>query len=152
MRIRKAEADDIKTLQAIARRVIRHNYTPFLGDAVVSHFIKSGSSDKEIVEGIEHCHVMQEENLILGYAVFMGELLHLLMVDVPYQRKGYGANLLAYAEREMFKGHSVIRLQTFDQNAAAVRFYEKNGWVIGRKEQDDEIGMMMLHMEKQCPL
>lgn len=51
MYIRKAETGDIGVLQGIARRVIRNNYTPFLGQKSVSHYIESGQSDKEIVDG-----------------------------------------------------------------------------------------------------
>ena len=128
MQIEKARSDDISALQGIARWVIQHNYTPFLGHDNVTGFIESGQSDKEIENGIEHCHVMWQSETIIGYTVFTEELLHIIMIDVPYQHKGYGAELLAYAEREMFKHNSLIKLQTFEKNTPTICFYEKKGW------------------------
>lgn len=50
---------------------------------------------------------MQQDDVIVGFAIVMDDLLHLIMVDVPYQRMGYGAALLAYVEREMFMRYPV---------------------------------------------
>lgn len=150
MRIRKAREEDIETLQEIARRVIRNNYTSFLGQDNVSQFIDSGLSDKEIVEGVPYCHIMQQGDTIVGFAVVMDDLLYLIMVDVPFQHTGYGAALLAYVEREMFVHHSVLKLQTFAGNTDNIRFYEKHGWTVAREEVVKEMGMVMLHMEKKA--
>jgi GNAT superfamily N-acetyltransferase len=148
MHIRKAKTDDIQTLQEIAKRVIRNNYTSFLGQDNVAYFIDSGQSDKEIEDGIKSCFVMRQNETIIGYAVVRNDLLHLIMIDVPYQHKGYGVEFLAFIEQKMFDTYSEIKLQTFEKNIDTIRFYEKNGWAIKSVEHIEEMDMNMLHMVK----
>ncbi|MGD9560413.1 MAG: GNAT family N-acetyltransferase, partial [Oscillospiraceae bacterium] len=139
---------DIPNLQAVAKRVIQNNYTPFLGQGNVAQYIDSGQADADIEDGIGHCYVMCQDKAIFGFAIAHDDLLHLIMVDVPYQHQGYGAKLLAFIEREMFAHHPVIRLQTFEGNVNTARFYKTNGWSIQRVEYIDGMDMNMLHMEK----
>ena len=65
---------------------------------------------------------------IIGFAVVNAALLHLMMVDVPFQQKGHGSALLSHMEKVMFERYRQISLQTFRDNARAVSFYLKNGW------------------------
>lgn len=69
MEIRKAKANDIGLLKSLAKRVISHNYAPFLGIDNVNMFIASGQSDKEIEDGIDNCFVMLKANHIVGFAI-----------------------------------------------------------------------------------
>lgn len=126
----RATAYDTATLQGIARRVIRANYTPFLGVDAVAEFIESGMSDTEIESGIENCVTLRLDGRAIGFAVTKDDLIHLLMIDTPYQRTGYGSLLLAHVENMLFKSVARIRLQTFKHNANAVAFYRKNGWCV----------------------
>lgn len=151
MQIRKAQVGDIPNLQAIAKRVILENYTPFLGQGNVAQYINSGQADTEIEDGIAHCYIMHRDEAVLGLAIVNDDILHLIMIDVPYQNKGYGAKLLAFIERQMFNHYPAIMLQTFEENSNTVRFYEKNGWRIKSAEYVDEMGMSMLHMGKDRP-
>lgn len=128
--------------------MIRNNYTSFLGRSTVAQFIDSGQSDREIEIGMEHCYIVQEGDIITGYAITNDDVLHLIMIDVPYQNKGYGAKLLAFIEQQMFNHYPTIKLQTFEENGSAVRFYEKNGWRKKSVEHINEMDVNMLHMEK----
>lgn len=81
----------------------------------------------------------------------MDDLLHLIMIDVPYQEKRFGSALLTNVEQIMFNEYSVIRLQTFEDNVTAIRFYEDNGWAVEKKESVEGLGIKMLHMMKRRP-
>lgn len=148
IQFRKAVPEDAGTLKEIAKRVIRHNYAPFLGAEATSAFVDGGLSDREVDDGLDHCAVMLCGRDIIGFAVVKDDLLHLIMVDVPFQRKGFGGKLLKHAEDEMFRRHAVIRLQSFEENTGTVRFYLRNGWRVVREERVEGMDKTMLVFEK----
>ncbi len=145
---RPAGPDDVRTIREIAQRVIISNYTPFLGSGAVRAFIESGQSDREIDDGLENCTLMTGDGGVIGFAITDGPLLHLIMVDAACQNRGYGTELLAYVENMLFVKYPAIRLQTFEENRQAVRFYLRNGWKLAGKEALPEIGKTMLSFEK----
>lgn len=149
MRIRKAQIEDIPRLQEIARRLILKNYTPFLGHDNVSHYINSGQSDNEITIGIEHCFVAEKKESIIGFVIIDKDLLHLLMIDILYQNKGYGTLLLDFIEKEMFNEHAIIKLQTFERNIESIEFYKKRNWIFESIEYIKGMDMNMIHMQKK---
>jgi GNAT superfamily N-acetyltransferase len=146
---RKAADSDKGILKEIARRVIEHNYTPFLGAEAITAFIESGDSDREIEEGMENCVLAMLEDRIIGFAVTKDSLLHLMMVDVPYQRSGYGSALLKHIEDTLFDSYDHLRLQTFRDNINAVLFYKKHGWSRVEPLSDADTGIAMLQFEKK---
>ncbi len=141
---RKATSQDAAPIKEIAKRVILHNYVPFLGIEASSAFIDSGMSDQEIDDGLDHCTVIISDGIMLGFAITIDELLHLIMVDVPFQSKGYGGKLLKYIETELFSQYETIHLQTFKENADAAQFYLKNGWHIVGEEEIIELDKILL--------
>lgn len=145
---RQATNEDTPYLKDIARRVITANYVPFLGLDATTAFIGSGMSDKEIDGGLEHCAVMINGDQAIGFAITNENLLHLIMIDVPFQNKGYGSKLLAHTTEKLFRYFDHIKLQTFKENVPAVQFYLKNDWIISNEEKVPEIDKMMLHFEK----
>lgn len=148
LEFRKAKHSDSKDLKSIAERIIRLNYTPFLGVDAVSGFLKSGMSEKEIDNGINDCIVALHCDKIIGFAITKEELLHLIMIDIPYQNKGYGSQLLFYVENDLFNKFETIRLQSFKENENAVQFYLKKRWKIKGEELLSELGKTMLFFEK----
>ncbi len=148
MQIRKAFPQDMTEIKRLARDVIRHNYTPYLGIDATSFFIESGMSDKEIEEGIGSCILLEKGNKTIAFSITKENLLHLIMVDVPFQNSGYGEALLSYIEAEMFSRYERICLQTFKENIAAARFYAKHGWQIIGQTWIPEMGATMIRYEK----
>lgn len=146
---KKAAVQDAQAIKDIARRVISANYTPFLGSEAITAFIESGQSDREIDEGLDACICLESKGKIVGFAITREDLLHLLMIDVSFQNRGYGSMLLRHAEQALFKAHSRICLQTFKENAPAAAFYRKNGWRIASEQWMPELNKTMLHFEKE---
>ena len=148
--IRKAQADDLPAMQAIARRTIDKCYRTFLGDEGVDWFINSGESDRELEKHIEQCDVLVEDDEVVAFAICFDDLVHLMMVDVSLHRTGLGSMLLAHCENQLFtQGYSPIRLETFEGNHQAINFYNKNGWCVTKKEKDKEHGFMRVVFEKE---
>ncbi len=146
---RQACKADSNKLKKIARGVIAENYVHFLGIEATSDFIESGKSDKEIVDNLEFCTVLTLSGQIIGFSITKENLLHLLMIDVPFQNKGFGTRLLSFTEEKLFKDYKLLQLQTFEVNTIAVQFYLKQGWVIANRESIPELKKTMLLLEKR---
>lgn len=136
-------------LKEMAARVIRENYTPFLGDEAVEAFLKSGQSDQEIDDGLKNCTVMTTAGTPVAFAIACGNRLHLLMVDVEYQRKGCGTALLRVVEGRLFDQYAVAELQSFKENARANDFYRQNGWTVVGSEKLEGTDIEVLRFEKR---
>lgn len=136
------------TLKDISRRVIRNCYTVFLGDALVDGFLSSGAADAEIDEGFSSCTVAIAEEEIVGFFIVKDLLLHLIMVDIPYQRSGYGMQIMHYAEQQIAAQYDEIKLQSFVQNTAAQAFYLKCGYAVQSEFMDADIGQRMAIFQK----
>lgn len=58
-------------------------------------------------------------------------IIHRLCVDPQFQGRGNAKKILLFAERHSAEtGCSLIRLDAFLQNSAAIRLYETNGYVL----------------------
>lgn len=149
VQFRKAISNDMPALKRISQSVIRHNYTPFLGEDATASFIESGMAANEIDEGIESCIVLEQSGEVIAFSIVKGNLLHLIMVDVPFQKAGYGGALLGYTEDALFQKYGRICLQTFKENIQAARFYMKHKWRVTGRADVPELGVTMLQLEKQ---
>ncbi len=145
---RPATVDDAQSVKDIARRVIKTNYVSFLGADATTAFIESGMSDNEIDTGLDHCTLLIRDEQIIGFAITNAAVLHLIMMDPPFQNAGYGSKLLAHVENALFDRFDRIQLQTFQENALTVQFYLKHGWSICHQEEVPELNKTMLHFVK----
>lgn len=136
--IRAAEEGDIGDVQGIAGRTIKACFPAFLGEEQAVGFVESGLSDREIAEHRDNLFVMSDQGRIVGFSIILGDLIHLMMVDVALHRSGYGSLLLEWCEAEIRgRGHSVARLETFTGNVQATSFYLKNGWREIARDDDE---------------
>src|SRR5699024_11781052 len=67
----------------------------------------------------------------------------LLFIDVAYQNNGAGKELLNFEKRRRNK----IRLKVYKENLSAVRFYEKNGFIIKEELTDEQTNKQEYLME-----
>ncbi len=148
-RIRSANNNDLLKIQEIARRTIDKRYRSFLGDESVDWYIDSGESDMEIQKYLGNCIVLEKENEIVAFAIFLNDLIHLMMVDDFLHRAGLGTQLLDYVEEQLFsEGNAAIRLETFAGNHQAIDFYTKNGWTVSDQQKDEQFSFIRLCLEK----
>lgn len=53
-----------------------------------------------------------------------------IIIDKPFQNKGYGTEAMKFINKEMKKMRvKKIRIQVFENNKAAIRVYRKSGYV-----------------------
>ena len=79
--------------------------------------------------------VLEEDGQIIGYydlwIMFENADLANIAVDVPFQKKGYGEQLMNHMEKlAMEKGCENIGLEVRVSNENAIRLYEKHGFFI----------------------
>ncbi|MEG0450688.1 MAG: GNAT family N-acetyltransferase [Lysinibacillus sp.] len=146
---RKATKEDATQIKRLAEEVIIKNYTSFLGADNTRSYIESGESSKEIDSNIENIIVAQYEDEIIGLTILKEDLLHLIMVRHSHQGYGLGGLLLQYVEKELFKNHNTIRLETFEVNAPTIEFYKKHNWNIIEKEFSEFTNGFIIKFEKQ---
>src|SRR5699024_11736503 len=71
---------------------------------------------------------------IIGFISMVEGNLEALFIDVAYQNNGAGKELLNFEKRRRNK----IRLKVYKENLSAVRFYEKNGFIIKEELTDEQ--------------
>jgi len=149
--IRAADPADLPLVQSIARRTIDRCYRLFLGNEGVDWFINSGESDRELQKHLDSCDVLLKENTPVAFVIYFDDLIHLMMVDVDLHREGFGSQLLAHCEKQLFdRGHAKIRLETFEGNHQAINFYQKNDWVVTGRQENKDHGFVSVYFEKNA--
>jgi GNAT superfamily N-acetyltransferase len=132
-----ASNNDLPILNELAKEIISKYYITFLGKDIANNYIESGQCENEINENLNNCIIMKIENKIIGFSIIIGNKLHLIMVEKKYQNQGYGIRLLKYIENKLFEDYNTIKLQSFVKNEIANRFYNKNGWKILNKSNEN---------------
>ena len=127
LHFRNAEARDLERLQALASETIDKSYRAFIDDEGVDWFL-SGPSDEYIAKNIDNATVAIVDADIVGFAVCKDDLIDLIMIDYGVHRRGIGSALLARCESKLFEHYDSIRLESFEANGKANRFYLDNGW------------------------
>ena len=146
--IRAATESDVDVLVQLSIQTIRASYTSFLGQDGVDGFIGSGEVDQYVRDNLHCCWVIEVEGATVGYCVPKGHAIDLMMVDHRYHRRGFGSELLLYAEQALFKDHDEIVLESFEPNHVANAFYRHHGWVEARRYPDDKSGVDMIEFRK----
>src|SRR5699024_11913600 len=78
-----------------------------------------------------------------GFISMVEGYLAALFIDVAYQNNGAGKELLNFEKRRRNK----IRLKVYKENLSAVRFYEKNGFIIKEELTDEQTNKQEYLME-----
>ena len=112
-------------------------------------FIDSGYWKSQIEEMKEkyipmsETHVITNQTRIVGFISMVDDYIAALFIDVTYQNKGAGKELLNFEKSQ----RSVIQLKVYKENISAVRFYEKNGFIIKKELTDEQTNKQEYLME-----
>ncbi|MCH9021911.1 MAG: hypothetical protein IID32_04025, partial [Planctomycetes bacterium] len=93
-KIRKAEAGDVMFIQDIVRNTIRTQHRSYLGIEGLNDSIDGGASHQYFYENIEKCDVLLLSDAIIGFIIYKGNLIDLMMISDGFHRQGYGSQLL----------------------------------------------------------
>lgn len=121
----------------------------YKGSLQAHDFIDPGYWKSQIKEMKEKYIPMSETHIILSQAKIVGfismvdDYLAALFIDVAYQNNGAGKELLNFEKRQ----RNLIQLKVYKENFSAVRFYEKNGFIIKDKLTDEQTNKQEYLME-----
>ncbi len=118
------------------------------------HFLARKDFDaiKSLVEqmhlGSLNLHCLVVENKIIGFISIIERKIEMLFLDPGYIGKGLGQELLQFALRK----HGACMVDVNEQNAQAVRFYKKSGFVVSERSAKDDLGfnypLLKLHLQQ----
>lgn len=137
--LRKAEEEEITFLQEFARSVIDRSYRAFLGDEAVDFFIGSGASDQYIAESIGDTTLAVLGDEVVGMCVCKDDLIDLIMVRNDRQGQGIGSAFIDMVSKGLLERYPSIRVECFEKNTKANRFYVKNGWTMEKSLFEAEV-------------
>lgn len=146
--LRKAKEQETAFLQEFARSVIDRNYRAFLGNEAVDFFIGSGASDQYIAENIGDTTLAVLGDEVVGMCVCKDDLIDLMMVRNDRQGQGIGSTFIDMVGKELLKRYPSIRVECFEKNTGANRFYVKNGWIVEKSLFDEELGDNRIYYRK----
>lgn len=142
--IRKAKLSDISQIMGVARACTRDMIDRKIyqwNDAYPSRSVFEKDVDrnelyvieigKTVVGAIVISSLMDEEYKAVRWLTENGPnvYIHRLCVHPKYQGQGLAGRMMAYAEKRATEGGlASVRLDTFSQNKANQRFYEKRGY------------------------
>ncbi|MGE5495007.1 MAG: GNAT family N-acetyltransferase [Burkholderiales bacterium] len=138
LRVRPAEAADIKTLAALARDIWEQHYTPIIGKAQVAYMLEKYQSQSAIKRDIKDgCvyYIALYDDVPCGYSAVArdADALYLsrMYVKQGYRRKGIARAMLdmidAYARKNKIKR---VWLTCNRYDTAAIESYKKLGFMI----------------------
>ncbi|MDW8544590.1 MULTISPECIES: GNAT family N-acetyltransferase [Staphylococcus] len=121
----------------------------YKGSLQAHNFIDSGywESQMEEMRGkyipMSETHVITNQIKIIGFISMVEDYLAALFIDVAYQNNGAGKELLNFEKEQRNK----IQLKVYKENLSAVRFYEKNGFIIKKELTDEQTNKQEYLME-----
>lgn len=143
-KIRKSINGDTNTLLAMSRRITNKNNREFLPDEKVDAFLESEFFESEVTDYVGEIDVLLFDEDIIGMCRFDKNTLESLMIDCDYQGTGAASYFLNQLLNKKFGQYNEIKLECFQANKRARRFYEKQGFILDKIYLDSDLN------EKMC--
>ena len=126
MEIRRAEQNDLIKIHALVIDTIQHIYPRYYPQGAVYSFLDH-HREPEISADIEskNAYVLEVDGTLVGTVTIKENMIKRLFLLPGYQGKGYGGELLEYAEKLILNNYETIRLET---SLPAKLFYLKYGY------------------------
>lgn len=124
--IRLAEAKDLENVLQITRDTISKIYSHYYAEGVVKFFLEHHSRE-HVLSDIENGIVwlLEEDGCMVGTVTIKGNAVNRLFVLPEYQSRGYGSQLMDFAETKIAEKYSHVYL---DSSLAAKEMYLKRGY------------------------
>lgn len=132
--IRRATADDAKSIALVMRSAIKKNYPPYYSKEVVDYFVAQATS-KKITEKIENYFFFIAEEIeqkkVVGVIALKQNSIVILAVAPKNQGCGIGRMLAKAGLRQLRKkGFDLVHVES---GLASVDFYKKIGFTKGKR-------------------
>ncbi len=148
--IRLAEMKDLENILQITRDTISKIYSHYYAEGVVDFFLQHHSR-KNVLSDIEDeiVWLLEEEGKPVGTVTIKENAVNRLFVLPEYQSRGYGSQLMDFAEDKIAENYSHVHI---DSSLAAKEMYLKRGYKekkTCRIQADNDDILIYDEMEKQ---
>lgn len=128
MIISSAKMEDQETVRDITITTIKEIYPQYYPMGAVAFFLEHHNCEN-IAEDIKakRVYVLEGQDIAVGTVTIKGCEICRLFVLPQYQGRGYGRQLLEFAEKKVFHNNMAIRL---DASFPAKKIYLKRGYEI----------------------
>lgn len=125
------DAKKVEKLTALWQRSVEasHDFVDASEIAFYRPFVES------LLPGFD-VYTINRGRRIAAFAAVKGSMLEMLFVDAPYLGKGMGSQLL----RQLKQSPGVDSLDVNEQNPRAIAFYERHGFHIVERDEQDAFG------------
>lgn len=124
--IKLAEMTDLDMVLQITHVTISEIYSHYYAEGVVQFFLEHHSRENvllDIEDGI--VWLLEEEDCLVGTVTIKGNAVNRLFVLPEYQFRGYGSQLMDFAEDKIAKQFTHVHI---DSSLAAKEMYLKRGY------------------------
>lgn len=138
-------SDELPELVAVWRRSVTATHDFLQPDEIDFYAARMATEYLPAVE----LTVADANGAVVGFSGTTDGRLEMLFVDDGWRGRGVGALLL----HEALRRHPALELDVNEENPQAVRFYERQGFVVtGRSELDgDGRSHPLLHLRRNAP-
>ena len=148
MNIRKAGTADLSRVAEIYVFNNRINFFPIFkdegfsfGELQVVPLVNNYFQKEEIIKNI----YVYDDGVIKGFLQMNGTEICKLYVDISFQSRGIGNELIAFALKELHADH----LWALERNNRAISFYEKHGFhLTGQKKFEEDTTEYLVELER----
>ncbi len=148
--IRQATKADFDAIIEMCKSSLQVTYGSFLDEEDMKPWSEGDEIDKYVRSALGNLLVAVDCDGISGVAGVEGDLIGLLWVAIEKRGEGIGADLIEAAEEMIRKnGHKKVRVEVFEPNTDAIRFYERHGWAKREAYPDPTAGVNKVLMVKQ---
>lgn len=124
--IRIAEIEDLENVLQIVTDTISEIYSHYYAEGVVDFFLYHHSRENvllDIQNGI--VWLLEDGGCMVGTVTIKGDVVNRLFVLPEYQSRGYGSQLMDFAEAKISERFSHVHI---DSSLAAKEMYLKRGY------------------------
>ena len=150
LQIREAEEADFDAVVDLCKSSLQATYGSFISAERMKPWSEGDEIEKYVRSTLGNLLVAVDQDGISGVVSVEDDLIGLLWVAIDKRGKGVGQVLIVEAEAVIRKnGHTKLRVEVFEPNTDAIRFYERNGWAKREIYPDPEAGVNTVLMVKQ---
>ncbi len=150
LEIRQATKSDFGAVVDLCKSSLQMTYGSFLDAEAMRPWREGVELDKYVPARLGSLLVAVDDGLVVGVVAVEDDLIGLLWVAPERRGEGIGKVLVAAAEaliRE--RGHTRLRVEVFEPNVGAIRFYERHGWTKQDTYREPLSDVDMIRMVKE---
>jgi ribosomal protein S18 acetylase RimI-like enzyme len=140
--VRTARSGDFAAIVRICKSSMVATYGGFLDQEKMKPWVEGEATNNYVTSMLGDMLVAVDGDRIDGVVAIAGDTIDLVWVAIERRGRGIGTALMAAAENAIRRrGQPKARLEVFEPNRDAIRFYEARGWLRQDRYPDPMAGV-----------